>query len=208
MFFFQCKTVTITSNTNARECVGIILDHLEMRDADLSKFQLWVKSSTDDSPYPLIGHEFPYAIKYNSLRETMPDCDTEQCNGNIFSKGVDSKCQFILRQQRKVGINGMPQESGGKKVSKKARKSPIKLHNVFKRSNSKGDSLDGATPAPPGILFGHPLMKLFENNNCTLPKPIVVSRIIIIFSLFGTYQIQFCLNSTKISSTHHVKHTN
>ncbi|KAA0194998.1 hypothetical protein HAZT_HAZT003596 [Hyalella azteca] len=175
MLRVKCKTVTVTSNTNARECINLILDHLEMRDADVTKFQLWVKSSLEDSPYPLIGHEFPFAIKYNCMRETMQDCDAEQCN-NLYnngshSSGADVKCQFILRQERKPGLDGLNADS--KKVSKKARKSPIRIHNVFKRSNSKGDSIDGAGPAPPGILFGHSLGKLFAANGSALPKPIM-----------------------------------
>ncbi|KAF2351278.1 Rho GTPase-activating protein domain [Trinorchestia longiramus] len=171
-----CKTVAITSNTNARDCISIILDHLEMRDADVTKFQLWVKSSLEDSPYPLIGHEFPFAIKYNCMRETMQDCEAEQCN-NLYNNGsnsnADVKCQFILRQERKPGLDGLTPDNGGKKVSKKARKSPIRIHNVFKRSNSKGDTLDGPSTAPPGILFEHSLAKLFEANGSALPKPIM-----------------------------------
>uniref|UniRef100_A0A6A7FQI8 Rho GTPase-activating protein 20 n=1 Tax=Hirondellea gigas TaxID=1518452 RepID=A0A6A7FQI8_9CRUS len=165
-----CKTVSITSNTNARDCITLILDHLEMRDVDVTKFQLWVKSSQEDSPYPLIGHEFPFAIKYNSLRESIQDCDAEQCN-NLYNSS-DVKCQFILRQQRKVGLNGLSPENGGKKVSKKARKSPLRIKEVFKRSNSKGDTVDGPASAPPGILFGHTLEKLIADTGA-IPKPIL-----------------------------------
>lgn len=165
--------MTVSSNTNARECISLILDHLEMRDVDVTKFQLWVKSSSDDAPYPLIGHEFPYSIKHNCVRETLQSCDAEQCNKMYNS--TDVKVQFILRQERKLGENGFTPENGGKKVSKKARKSPMRIHKVFKRSNSKGDSIDGPSAAPPGILFGHPLAKLFENNNSALPKPVMVS---------------------------------
>lgn len=165
--------MTVSSNTNARECISLILDHLEMRDVDVTKFQLWAKTGSDDSIYPLIGHEFPFAIKYNCMRQTMQECETDQCN-NMFNS-ADVKCQFILRQERKLGDNGYTPEHGGKKVSKKARKSPMRIHKVFKRSNSKGDSIDGNIPAPPGILFGHSLDKLFESHKNNVPKVITVS---------------------------------
>lgn len=146
-----------------------------MRDADVTKFQLWVKSSQDDAPYPLIGHEFPFAIKQSCVTQTSPSQQDADVN-NVYSS-ADVKCHFILRQERKLGITGLTPVNGGKKVSKKARKSPIRIHKVFKRSNSKGDSLDGGAPSPPGILFGHPLHKLFEANGSGLPKPIMVSRL-------------------------------
>lgn len=164
--------MSITVNTNARECINLVLDHLEMRDVDVTKFQLWVKTPHDDSPYPLIGHEFPLSIKYNNLRDTAQECGTEHLN-NLYNNGTDIK--FVLRPDGKVGVNGSLLEMGGKKVSKKARKSPIR-NKLFKRSASKGDSVDGAAPSPPGILFGHPLFKLAEANGGALPKPVMVSQ--------------------------------
>ncbi|XP_068200560.1 LOW QUALITY PROTEIN: uncharacterized protein [Palaemon carinicauda] len=162
------KTVNIGSTTTARECVSLTLDHLEMGDADSSQFQLWVKTGVDDSPYPLIGHEFPFSIKMNCVRDLLQDCDTEQCN-NLYNTELVTRCQFILRQARKLSFES---PEGVKKVSKKARKSPIRIHRVFKRSNSKGDSLDGGVNNCTGVLYGRSLTKLVEPDN-TLPKPVM-----------------------------------
>ncbi|XP_066938336.1 uncharacterized protein [Macrobrachium rosenbergii] len=162
------KTVNIGSTTTARECVSLTLDHLEMGDADSSQFQLWVKTGVDDSPYPLIGHEFPFAIKMNCVRDLLQDCDTEQCN-NLYNTELVTRCQFILRQARKLSFES---PEGMKKVSKKARKSPIRIHRVFKRSNSKGDSLDGGVNNCTGVLYGRSLMKLVEPD-MMLPKPVM-----------------------------------
>ncbi|XP_050733676.1 uncharacterized protein LOC127007108 isoform X2 [Eriocheir sinensis] len=162
------KTVSIGSTTTAQECVALTLDHLEMGGADTSQFQLWVKTGMDDSPYPLIGHEFPYAIKMNCVRDLLQDCDAEQCN-NLYNAELVTRCQFILRQARKLSF-GSPE--GMKKVSKKARKSPIRIHRVFKRANSKGESLDGSVSSCTGALYGQSLKKLVEADNM-LPKPVM-----------------------------------
>ncbi|KAG0720623.1 Rho GTPase-activating protein 20 [Chionoecetes opilio] len=162
------KTVSIGSTTTARDCVSLTLDHLEMGGADTSQFQLWVKTGMDDSPYPLIGHEFPYAIKMNCVRDLLQDCDAEQCN-NLYNAELVTRCQFILRQARKLSF-GSPE--GIKKVSKKARKSPIRIHRVFKRANSKGESLDGSLNSCAGSLYGQSLVKLVEADN-RLPKPVM-----------------------------------
>lgn len=161
--------MSIGSTTTAQECVSLTLDHLEMGGADASQFQLWVKTGMDDSPYPLIGHEFPYAIKMNCVRDLLQDCDAEQCN-NLYNAELVTRCQFILRQARKLSF-GSPE--GMKKVSKKARKSPIRIHRVFKRANSKGESLDGSVSSCAGALYGQSLVKLVEADNM-LPKPVMV----------------------------------
>ena len=166
----QSKTVNITSTTTASECIALALDHLEIQENDLSKFQLWVKSGNDDAPYPLFGHEFPFAIKMNCARDMLQDCDTEECN-NIYYADIVTKCQFILRKAHKMNFNDSPENL--KKVSKKARKSPIRIHKVFKRSNSKGDSIDGPNGGAGGVLFGRNLSKLYDSEG-SLPKPVMV----------------------------------
>lgn len=162
--------MSISSTTTARECVALTLDHLEMGGADTTQFQLWVKTGLDDSPYPLIGHEYPFAIKMNCVRDLLQDCDAEQCN-NLYNAELVTRCQFILRQARKLSFES---PEGVKKVSKKARKSPIRIHRVFKRSNSKGDSLDGGVNTCAGALYGQSLVKLLHPDNM-LPKPVMVS---------------------------------
>nr|XP_045624946.1 uncharacterized protein LOC123774593 isoform X2 [Procambarus clarkii] len=162
------KMVSISSTTTARECVALTLDHLEMGGADTSQFQLWVKTGLDDSPYPLIGHEYPFAIKLNCVRDLLQDCDAEQCN-NLYNTELVTRCQFILRQARKLSFES---PEGVKKVSKKARKSPIRIHRVFKRSNSKGECLDGSVTSCAGALYGQSLIKLVEPEHM-LPKPVM-----------------------------------
>lgn len=174
---FQCKTVNITATTSARECISLVLSHLELAREDEEKFQLWVKSPAEEAPYPLIGHELPFAIRMNCLRDLLQDCDIEQC-GNIYNTDILNRCQFILRQERKPIPQTMADSpENAKKISKKAKKSPIRIHKVFKRSNSKGDVTDGSPQsAPSGVLFAQPLQKICDGSG-TIPKPIMVSII-------------------------------
>ena len=166
--------MSVTTNTTTNECIGFTLASLEMGTLNPANFQLWVKLPLDSAPYPLIGYENVYAIKQNFVRQSNPECDGSNCNNNMC-KAAEAKCQFTLRQKYETN------ELNAKKISKKARKSPIRLQKMFKRSNSKGDSLDGAAngpntpPVPTGLLYCRPLQDLFEANNNELPKPITVS---------------------------------
>lgn len=67
-----------------------------MRGLDPSEFQLWAKTSRDEAPYPLIGHERPFAIKLSCLREglsTEEGFDLDHCN-NVH--GPDPLTRYIL----------------------------------------------------------------------------------------------------------------
>jgi hypothetical protein len=65
-----------------RDVIKLALSHLEMSGtADINSFRLWLKTGgsastltstsidSDSSPYPLIGHELPFAIKMYCLRD-------------------------------------------------------------------------------------------------------------------------------------------
>lgn len=43
----------------------------QLKPCDPSEYQLWVKTSKDDTPYPLIGHEYPFSIKMNFVRDLL-----------------------------------------------------------------------------------------------------------------------------------------
>ncbi len=114
-----------------RDVIKLALSHLEMSGtADINSFRLWLKTGgsastltstsidSDSSPYPLIGHELPFAIKMNCLRDyigraavdndnsinfesngnglTTPIDMLDHCN-NIYNADPAARCQFILR---------------------------------------------------------------------------------------------------------------
>lgn len=70
-----------------------------MRGLDPTQFQLWARTGRDEAPYPLIGHERPFAIKLSCLRDglsTEEGFDLDHCN-NIYGTDPLTRCQFILR---------------------------------------------------------------------------------------------------------------
>ena len=78
----------------------------------------------------------------------------------------------VLRHARKNCLTPSPDAAKKKKALKK---SPIRIHKVFKRTNSKSDSIDSTvSTCSTGLLFGQPLSRLCENE--MLPKPIMVRQ--------------------------------
>ncbi|XP_047106715.1 uncharacterized protein LOC124775916 isoform X2 [Schistocerca piceifrons] len=164
-----CKTFSVSPEETARACIRLALQHLEMRGLDPDDFQLWAKTSREEAPYPLIGHERPFAIKLSCLRDGLSaeeGFDLDHCN-NVHGPDPLAKCQFILRSKRKP-VSEATSGSENKKNSKKSRKSPMRIRQVFRRSMSKGED---CTDCPLGALFGLPLARL--SNGETLPRPVM-----------------------------------
>ena len=94
----QCKTLSVGSSLPARDCVRYALTNLEMSGASAADYRLWVRTGLEDAPYPLIGHELPFAIKINFVREFISEdgAEMDHCN-NIYNTDPSLKCQFILR---------------------------------------------------------------------------------------------------------------
>ncbi|KAK7871085.1 hypothetical protein R5R35_010449 [Gryllus longicercus] len=171
------KTLNVGPEESARACVAQALQALELRGVRPDHFQLWAKTARDEAPYPLVGHERPFAIKLSCLRDALAadeGFDLDHCNsprGPLFAH-----CQFILRSKRKASDAGAAldgKKSGG--LGKKSRKSPMRIRQVFRRSASK-DNVDGAVPgnpasSPPGALFGIPLSRLIVGD--TPPRPVM-----------------------------------
>ncbi|XP_037081577.1 rho GTPase-activating protein 20-like [Pollicipes pollicipes] len=165
-----CKTLSVGSSLAARDCVRSSLTNLEMTGASAADYRLWVRTGLEDAPYPLIGHELPFAIKMNFVREFLSEdgVEMDHCN-NIYNTDPSLKCQFILRHARKNCLTPSPDAAKKKKALKK---SPIRIHKVFRRTNSKSDSIDSAiSTCSSGLLFGQPLARLCENE--AMPKPIM-----------------------------------
>lgn len=78
----------------AKGCIKAALAQLGL---DGGQFQLWVKTARDEAPYPLIGHERPFAIKLSCLRDGLAaeeGFDLDHCN-NVHDPLA--RCHFILR---------------------------------------------------------------------------------------------------------------
>lgn len=95
--FVQCKTFSVGPEVTARDCVRLALEHLELRGVEAAQFQLWAKTAREEAPYPLVGHERPFAIKLSCLRDGLSSeegFDLDHCN-NVHDPLA--RCHFILR---------------------------------------------------------------------------------------------------------------
>ncbi|XP_077977754.1 uncharacterized protein LOC144433321 [Glandiceps talaboti] len=166
------RSIPVCNSDDANEVIRLCLEQFKINDYQTNDFQLWVQSRKEDTLYPLIGHEIPFAIQINHLRdmyqndEGVLDLDSSMDN---YPSG--SQCQFVLRLKRKSNRMNLD-VSGAHKPFKKAKRSSL-INFKFKRSTSKsGDSVDGSTSSP--RLFGLPLQQLFVDGNL----PIIISDLL------------------------------
>jgi hypothetical protein len=107
---------------------------------------------------------------------------------------VNDKIEYIEtdvilhRSKRKVSeCSTDSKKTAGLTISsKKSRKSPIRIRQVFRRSTSKGDDCTDC-PNPPspvatGALFGIPLSRLGDPD--TIPRPVMVCSILNLLCLY------------------------
>jgi len=81
----------VGSEMTAHTCVNRAMPLWDLQ----GPFQLWARTFPDEAPYPLIGHERPFAVKMSSLRHILSaeeGFDLEHCN-----KSGHDPCHFILR---------------------------------------------------------------------------------------------------------------
>ncbi|XP_024080910.1 rho GTPase-activating protein 20-like isoform X3 [Cimex lectularius] len=149
-----CKTFSVGPDETARSCISMALDHLDLlRDPD--GYQLWAKTARDEAPYPLLGHERPFAIKLSCLRDSLSaeeGFDLDHCN-NVHDPLA--RCQFILRSVCKT-------PDSEKKLAKKST-GRIRIGQVFRKSLSKENA--------GGCLFGLPLQRICPGDQ--LPRPVM-----------------------------------
>ncbi|CAL7947773.1 unnamed protein product [Xylocopa violacea] len=126
-----CKTIMVGSEMTAAACVNLATRLWDLQ----GPFQLWARTSADEAPYPLIGHERPFAVKMSNLRHTLSaeeGFDLEHCN-----KSGHDTCHFILRPVPKSPV----------------KKNKSKITGLLRRSLSLNPS-----------LFGVNLSRLDENG--------------------------------------------
>ncbi|XP_017558491.1 rho GTPase-activating protein 20 isoform X1 [Pygocentrus nattereri] len=129
-------------------------------------FQLWVSSSKDEAPYPLIGHEFPYSIKMNHILALQQDGEMLP-HHQVALLSDDTRCQFILRPCR---VNCNRTVSDEPRIKRKV---PLFTWPFRRSSTTDLDSHLQSSTSPDftaGCLFGQPLSDVIVDN--TLPPPI------------------------------------
>ncbi|XP_035223391.1 uncharacterized protein LOC118196098 isoform X2 [Stegodyphus dumicola] len=163
-----CKTIKVDNRLTVQDCIKLVLQQLGYSENGIKDYKLWVKTGKDDAPYPLIGHEYPFSIKMNFIRDLLRQSELDL--RNLSNISTDSKCYFILR--RNTLNSSIRVDPRLQKKRKKHRRPHHKINWLFRRPAAKHDSVDsGNSSPPPHSLFGLSLWKLCPNN--TIPKPIM-----------------------------------
>ncbi|XP_010608955.1 rho GTPase-activating protein 20 [Fukomys damarensis] len=170
------KTITVTNSDTANEVINMSLRMLGINGSERD-YQLWVNSGKEAAPYPLIGHEYPYGIKMNHLRDTAFLTQGSKDSATLSNLQEpflmeqlprEMQCQFILKPSHLAATQHL-NDSGQKTVR---RRRSIINWAFWRGSSTHLDNLPVSPTSPiPGQLFGVSLQDICENDN--LPKSVL-----------------------------------
>uniref|UniRef100_A0A673KN60 Rho GTPase-activating protein 20-like n=1 Tax=Sinocyclocheilus rhinocerous TaxID=307959 RepID=A0A673KN60_9TELE len=157
------KTLFISNTDCTSDVIGTALQQFGLS-GGIKDYKLWVCSKQDETPYPLIGHEFPYSIKMSHIRLLQQDAVTLSYS-QMALLPIDAHCQFFLR----------PSQMSSTFTGDKRRRMSL-ISWAFKRGfiidqDVQSESPDQTITPASGHLFGRPLSDVIKDN--TLPSPIV-----------------------------------
>ncbi|XP_067903513.1 rho GTPase-activating protein 20 isoform X2 [Heterodontus francisci] len=169
-------TLMVGNTDTARKVIKMAAQQLNAKDR-ATNHQLWVISGKEATPYPLIGHEQPFSVIMNCLRDFT--AHMERSDTNVQSRSDKrsilfedlpkaKQCQFILKPRPQPGIP-VTRETTPKTLKK--RKSLIDWALRRSSSNQSDSSLTSESPITPRKLFGLSLPSICKNG--ILPKPIM-----------------------------------
>ncbi|XP_044044094.1 rho GTPase-activating protein 20-like [Siniperca chuatsi] len=174
--FAVTKTLPVSNSDSTNEVIRLALQQFSII-GNVKDFQLWVISKRDNTPYPLIGHEFPFSIQMSHVRPTMsqggsgfrdaaaPPADRQRAM-QVEHLQVYKQCQFIMKP-RPVETLHVSAELSQKPF--KRRRSLI-TWAFWRGSSSHLNELSLACAAR-GCLFGQPLSCVCVED--ALPKPVM-----------------------------------
>ncbi|XP_028275615.1 rho GTPase-activating protein 20-like [Parambassis ranga] len=175
--FAVTKTLPVSNSDSTNEVIRLALQQFGII-GNVKDFQLWVISKRDNTPYPLIGHEFPFSIQMSHVRQNVPQAgggggrdtaaapEERQKAMQMEQLQVNKQCQFILKPR--------PVEPQQQDVS------AVLSQKSFKRRRSlitwafwrgSGSHLNELSLAPRGCLFSQPLSSVCVDD--ALPKPVM-----------------------------------
>ncbi|MEE6472774.1 hypothetical protein FKM82_009718 [Ascaphus truei] len=102
------KALSVTNDDTVSDVIKMALQQFGVEGSD-TDYQLWVNSGKDDAPYPLIGHEHPFGIKMNHIRDAVPQI--QGIKDSVYPLNLEGpflmeqlpremQCQFILKPSR------------------------------------------------------------------------------------------------------------
>uniref|UniRef100_A0A1A8EJH3 Rho GTPase activating protein 20 n=1 Tax=Nothobranchius kadleci TaxID=1051664 RepID=A0A1A8EJH3_NOTKA len=172
--FAVTKTLPVSNSDSTNEVIRLALQQFGII-GNVKDFQLWVISRRDNTPYPLIGHEFPFSIQMNHVRTSTFHGGGRDALALPSDRQVQvehlhlyKQCQFILKPRPvEPLLTHIPADFSQKTL--KQRRSLISW--AFWRGSSPHLHESQLGGAPQGCLFGHKLSIVCWEN--TLPKPVM-----------------------------------
>ncbi|KAF3706333.1 Rho GTPase-activating protein 20 Rho-type GTPase-activating protein 20 [Channa argus] len=172
--FAVIKTLPVSNSDSTNEVIRLALQQFGII-GNVKDFQLWVISKRDNTPYPLIGHEFPFSIHMSHVRHSASQgggrdtaAEERQKAMQVEQLQVYKQCQFILKPRpNETLLQHIPADFSQKPF--KRRRSLIAW--AFWRGSSSHLNELSLAGAPRGCLFGQPLSALCSDD--TLPKPVM-----------------------------------
>ncbi|XP_029922142.1 rho GTPase-activating protein 20-like [Myripristis murdjan] len=171
------KTLPVSNSDSTNEVIRLALQQFGIP-GNVKDYQLWVISKRDNTPYPLIGHEFPFSIQMSHVRDVLSQAGSSwdtvsspdrQRALQAEQLQADKRCQFILKPRPIATTQHVFAESSQKPF--KRRRSLINWA-FWRGSSSQLNELSmSLSQAAPGCLFGHPLSSVCVED--TLPKPVM-----------------------------------
>ncbi|XP_028998891.1 rho GTPase-activating protein 20-like isoform X2 [Betta splendens] len=172
--FAVTKTLPVSNSDSTNEVIRLALQQFGII-GNVKDFQLWVISKRDNTPYPLIGHEFPFSIQMSHMRPSASQggCRDTAAADKQRATPVEQlqaykQCQFILRPR--------PNETFPQPVCAEFSQKPFKRRRsliawAFWRGSSSHLSDLSLAGTPAGCLFGQPLSAVCVEG--ALPKAVM-----------------------------------
>ncbi|XP_061571342.1 rho GTPase-activating protein 20-like [Cololabis saira] len=164
--FAVTKTLPVSNWDPTNEVIRLALQQFGII-GQVKDHQLWVLSKRDNTPYPLIGHEFPFSIQMSHVRgggardAAAPPPTVEQLQAS-------KQCQFILKPRPAEPPRQQHVPADFSQKPFKRRRSLI-TWAFWRGSSSHLNELSLAGPR--GCLFGQPLAAVCLED--ALPKPVM-----------------------------------
>ncbi|XP_025922163.1 rho GTPase-activating protein 20-like [Apteryx rowi] len=174
----NCSSSTTVNVSNVETVDSVIKKTLEQLGLPgrTNDHHLWVISGKDDPAYPLIGHEHPFSIALNCLRNSV-DQQQGTNNNTLLADGTEAplldqlpkekQCQFVLKPRLQASMQ-LRRES----LQKHTKRKKSLIDWALRRSTSTPTgSPPSQSPTTPRKLFGLSLSSVCPDG--ILPKPIM-----------------------------------
>ncbi|KAM4560118.1 rho GTPase-activating protein 20-like isoform 1-T5 [Odontesthes bonariensis] len=177
--FAVTKTLPVSNSDSANEVIRLALQQFGII-GNIKDFQLWVISKRDNTPYPLIGHEFPFSIQMIHVRNSAaqggggrdaaaPPAERQKAM-QVEQLQVYKQCQFILKP-RPAEPPPQPQHLPADFSRKPFKRRRSLITWAFWRGSSSHLNELSLAGAARGCLFGQPLGSICVED--ALPKPVM-----------------------------------